>query len=493
MATQQQINSDLNESLPATPAEIEKARNSAEMNRARQKISGIMRNLYRGFVPALNETLLLGKKHPKDGTLVDTAMKMLPFSGLTAVVFKNNDTLKQALAGEFAENQTIAASLLDAAIGMFPITGEIEAARDVTAIVLHMYQNQEELESKMAWTKLVLSVMTIIPVAGGVIKGVGKLSIAAAKDSERLLAAQKAAKAGNAAARAALKKTITEIENDPVMKEIVTDVNKIWAWASVHATRWLRRTGHGNAIDWINNFKFTAYTNDIIDGLTKLIKSMIKVVERSIVRFGGIRSLVNYLRDILKFLDEIEGYIGKFVPQVMKDLNDSLAGVRQALIDGRFPKLKAHGAGEVNAVGVPATHAHSGKTVVGAGGRLIRAGEATLEKGGLNKIQYFNDTAGVAAGTAMNLWGISEKSIKEIRKRYNEHKLYLVYLHSLEIYRAEPLGMDEVLSKTWWNVYGSPQIKALSNNNQSFSQAWKQATGDPNNPPLSAFSHGTQK
>jgi len=88
-----------------------------------------------------------------------------------------------ALAGEFNTKADVGQIVVDAVISMFPIAGEVTAARDATAITLRMSSSEEEAESTWNWIALVLCLLAVVPVVGGVAKGVGRLLVQVGRKS----------------------------------------------------------------------------------------------------------------------------------------------------------------------------------------------------------------------------------------------------------------------------------------------------------------------
>jgi hypothetical protein len=91
-----------------------------------------------------------------------------------------------ALQGEFNTKATVGQIVVDAVISMFPIAGEVTAARDATAIILRMNDDPKAAENKWEWVALVLCLLAVVPIVGGVLKGVGRLLIRAATKGEDL-------------------------------------------------------------------------------------------------------------------------------------------------------------------------------------------------------------------------------------------------------------------------------------------------------------------
>ncbi|MEP9329089.1 hypothetical protein PPMP20_39550, partial [Paraburkholderia phymatum] len=76
--------------------------------------------------------------------------------------------------------------VFDATISMCQVLGEGTGARDTIAIMMHMADNRQAVEDRWTWIKLVLCLIAVVPIFGGVLKGVGKLVILALEKSEDL-------------------------------------------------------------------------------------------------------------------------------------------------------------------------------------------------------------------------------------------------------------------------------------------------------------------
>lgn len=91
----------------------------------------------------------------------------------------------KTLKGSFNEKQTISQIIVDAAIGMIPVVGDVTAVRDIIAITIGLSQDEEKRKDKFHWMALVLLVFALIPVTGGVIKGVGRMLLKGGKNAAK--------------------------------------------------------------------------------------------------------------------------------------------------------------------------------------------------------------------------------------------------------------------------------------------------------------------
>jgi hypothetical protein len=81
-----------------------------------------------------------------------------------------------ALMGEFNDNPSIWQTLLDSAIGMIPIVGEIGDVRDLIAYTKKFIEKPEEMQDPWNWVGVAGSLIGLYPVVGGAIKGVTKIA-----------------------------------------------------------------------------------------------------------------------------------------------------------------------------------------------------------------------------------------------------------------------------------------------------------------------------
>jgi hypothetical protein len=152
---------------------------------------------------------------------------------IEAIVVEVGEWLWGTVQGGFNEKQSISQIIVDAVIGMIPIVGDVTAARDLVAVILRMIEEPEKREDKLEWVTLVLLLFALIPVAGGAIKGVGKLVL-------------KAAANGSDAAK--------------VMVEVVKVLNF---------------AGHyGDAVKFFKALNFEAHTADILGQWRKLTQRL---------------------------------------------------------------------------------------------------------------------------------------------------------------------------------------------------------------------------
>jgi hypothetical protein len=206
------------------------------------------------------------------------------------------DWLGGALAGEFAQKQTVGQIVFDAILSMFPIFGEGTAARDAIAICLAMAKDHRKADDRGQWLKLVLCLLAVVPVAGGVIKGVGKLAVRALEQGEDL---------------------------SKLAHEIILFLN---------------RMGHGNAYEWLRQLDFTRYQGTVRDGLEQLIDRLIRASQYIVEHLGGVLppAVRQYLSSLPPQLEQVRRLGRTMVPQALQDLNEYLVHIRAKMVEGTW-------------------------------------------------------------------------------------------------------------------------------------------------------------
>lgn len=95
--------------------------------------------------------------------------------------------------GAFNEKASITQIIVDAVIGMIPLVGDATAVSDLLAVIIGLSNDEEKRNSKWEWILLVVLLFALIPVFGGVVKGVGRIILKFAKEAALLTGAAKMA------------------------------------------------------------------------------------------------------------------------------------------------------------------------------------------------------------------------------------------------------------------------------------------------------------
>lgn len=158
------------------------------------------------------------------------------------IALESGQWLWGMVQGAFNQKATLSQIVVDAVIGMIPLVGDVTAVRDITAVTVRMVDEEEARENVWEWVLLVVLVIALIPVIGGVVKGVGRLIIKAAGESGHM---------ANAAAKSA--------QLAQSAKEIVAFLNRI---------------GHGHAEKWLLKLKFSEYQAQVLQHFKSLMDTM---------------------------------------------------------------------------------------------------------------------------------------------------------------------------------------------------------------------------
>lgn len=200
------------------------------------------------------------------------------------------------IQGNFNEQQTISQLLVDAVIGMIPIVGDVTAVRDLIAVVLKLIEHPEKREEVMEWVTLVVLCFALIPVAGGVIKGVGKLVMRAGK---------------NAAEHPKLVKAIIEVIN---------------------------RFGHGNAVTWFKKLELTQYTAQIKGKFAELLFRLDGVLHGVARKFDWVLpdTMLQRMQQLRDGIAALRKLADRMIPQAIKDLSERLKLLQKQLYEGEW-------------------------------------------------------------------------------------------------------------------------------------------------------------
>lgn len=193
-----------------------------------------------------------------------------------------------AVKGGFNEKQTIGQVTLDAVISMFPIAGEVTAARDVTACCIRLSEYPEKREEALEWVMLILPLLALAPLFGGALKGVGKLLLMVGKNVD---------------------------EDKKILEAIIALLNKV---------------GRGDAVRFLKELDFTTYGKPIIEGVNDTCKRIKDALTYAQKKMGGAlpQKVIDRFNWLREQLDAIQNLAAKMAPQALKDLNNRLKYVR---------------------------------------------------------------------------------------------------------------------------------------------------------------------
>ncbi|KVG55087.1 hypothetical protein [Burkholderia territorii] len=221
------------------------------------------------------------------------------WSGATAV----GDTVVGAVAGEFSQKRNTGAIIVDAVISMFPVAGEITAARDAIAIALRMCDDPKVRDDEWEWVALVLCLVAVVPVVGGLLKGIGKLLMRAVSKSE----------------------------------DLVTLCQEILAL--------IRKAGFGNAVEWFRQLDFSKYQFVVRNAFGMLLDRIGGALNFILNRLGAVipARVASYIRKLLPMLEELRKLGDTKIALAFKDLMRLLEHVRGHLVEGTWADVKVGG------------------------------------------------------------------------------------------------------------------------------------------------------
>ncbi|EKS7107841.1 MULTISPECIES: hypothetical protein [Enterobacter] len=196
------------------------------------------------------------------------------------------------LQGAFNEKQTIGQIIVDAVIGMIPLVGDVTAVRDLIAVSIGLAKEPKKRESVTEWVFLVILLFALIPVIGGVIKGVGRL---------------------------ALRVTTKAAENVETLGAVI---------------KFLNRIGEGDAVKWLNKQNVVEYQAELIEKMSDFCNTMITAINQILKARVGRMLPEKWQADLLRVRDgftALQQLASRMIPQALKELDAKLR-VLQALV-----------------------------------------------------------------------------------------------------------------------------------------------------------------
>ncbi len=232
---------------------------------------------------------------------------VLTRAGISAKEFKlftveAGEWLWGTVKGAYNEKQTLSQIIVDAVIGMIPVVGDITAVRDLTAVGSGLATDPVKREHKMEWVLLVVLIFALIPVFGGVVKGVGRVAIRATEDIVK-----------------------DSVAVAKMADEIITFLNRI---------------GHKNAEAWFKALNVMKYEGEIINKFRAFCDTFILAIDRYALRFKQAlpQSLVARMEQLSNGFKQIKELGDKMIPDALKELHNRLQRLQQYIHAGGVPK-----------------------------------------------------------------------------------------------------------------------------------------------------------
>lgn len=206
------------------------------------------------------------------------------------------DWMWGTVQGAFNDKMNLSQIITDAVIGMIPVVGDVTAARDLIAISLGLAGDEKKREDKMQWMLLVIFLFALIPVFGGVVKGVGRLALNVTEDVAK---------------------------NAKVLEEVIAFLNRV---------------GHGNAVKGFKDLNVLAHQSEIMKGFNALMDTLIKTPERIKTKLGAVLpdALLARLDGWRQGFQKVKDAGAKMIPEGLKELSAKLLRLQQLVYRGEW-------------------------------------------------------------------------------------------------------------------------------------------------------------
>ena len=242
--------------------------------------------------------------------------------------------------GAWNEKQTVSQIIVDAVIGMIPLVGQGTAVRDLLAVSTGLAENPEKREDTWQWVLFAVLLLALIPVMGGVLKGVGRLTLRAAKEAA---------------------------ENSAKLASMADDM-----------VAFLNRMGHKDAVQWLRQLDFVQYEAQLLERSKAFCDTVILAIHRYALRFQAVlpASFVQRMQSMAKGFEQVKLAADKMIPQALKDLNGYLKKIQAHLIAGGVPPIERAVVYEAQTGQKVVTYAQEARLIEsGAAKAIIHAGK----------------------------------------------------------------------------------------------------------------------
>jgi hypothetical protein len=201
-----------------------------------------------------------------------------------------------AVQGSFNDKLSVGQIVFDATLSAFPIAGELTAARDVIAQLIRMCKSPKLWEEVLEWVMLLLPLLAIVPLFGGLLKGVGKLVM----------------RVGKSAA-----------EDKEIFQAIIQLCNRL---------------GHGDAVKFIKELDFAKYQSKLIEGFNDVCKRIDDTLRVISDRLKSVlpKDVLAEFADLRESLAKLKERGSKMIPEGLKQLNAKLKQIQGQLYSGEW-------------------------------------------------------------------------------------------------------------------------------------------------------------
>jgi nitrogen fixation protein len=203
--------------------------------------------------------------------------------------------------GAYNDKQTLSQIITDAVIGMIPLVGDVTAARDLIAVSTGLATDPKKREETVEWVLLVILLFALIPVIGGVVKGVGRIAL----------------RVGH----------VTAAES------------KLIAKAADDIIQFLNRIGHKNAQAWFRSLDVLSHQAEILQKFRGFCDTIIVSIHRYGLRFRAVlpQSLIARMEQLSHGFEQLKTLGDKMIPQALKELHAKLKELQAFVHAGGKP------------------------------------------------------------------------------------------------------------------------------------------------------------
>lgn len=237
------------------------------------------------------------------GNAAKTAPGGLSWSRFEAISVEAGSWLWGTVQGAFNEKASFSQIVVDAVIGMIPLVGDVTAVRDLIAVTIRLIDDPDARQDTWEWVLLVVLVLALIPVVGGVIKGVGRLLCKIFKSAAALTGAARAAHLAEGA------------------REVIAFLNRIGV---AHAERWLLR------------LKFADYQAQILERFAAFMSTMSGALKHIRERMGALMptNLGRRIEGLRNGIDQLKSLGQQMIPKAVRELDQYLRELQSYVRSG---------------------------------------------------------------------------------------------------------------------------------------------------------------
>jgi hypothetical protein len=205
--------------------------------------------------------------------------------------------------GAFNEKASFSQIIVDAVIGMIPVAGDVTAVRDLIAIVIGIIDEPKKRESVWSWILLVVLLLALIPVFGGVAKGVGRIVCKVFEDASKLVGPSRV---------------------------------KVLAEGAQEVIKFLNRIGAGNAERWFNTFHLADHQAALMEKFNDLTNTMYNVLGKIKAKAGSFLpdSMAERIDGLREGLQQLKKAASDMIPKAIKEFDQDLRELQAYIHSG---------------------------------------------------------------------------------------------------------------------------------------------------------------